>query len=375
MIHIWSKYRKEFVIYVIIFVVALIFPVISTVQRSFTIGYFQWNYVFNKWLEMVPYVLLLLVHVLFLIPLLFYHKRKGAYVIVTILLLALFYTYTNNYHRNHPPRYTDYRHKKELSTHGPRRGPYPQKPNIRMSGPVLIDTLIALLLLGCSISIRLTFKHFENAKKMEELEKAHMSQELAQLKAQVSPHFFMNSLNNIHGMVEIDPSKAQDMILELSGMMRYVLYENSSSMVPLSSEIEFLLNYIALMRVRYPEDRVSITNKFPDKEDVRHIFIPSLVLIIFIENSFKHGVDYRFHSYVNIEISTDGESLVLLCENSRYNLDVNSKVGGVGLTNIRKRLDLLYGDDYTLDIQDQGQKYCVTLIIPIRDENQMFSSR
>lgn len=375
MIHIWSKYRKEFVIYVIIFVVALIFPVISTVQRSFTIGYFQWNYVFNKWLEIIPYALLLLIHIFFLIPLMLHHRRKGAYILMTVILLVLFYIYTSNYHKNHPPRYTDHRHKMELSTHGPRRDHYPPKPSVRLSGPVIIDTLIALLLLGCSISIRLTFKHLEDAKKMEELEKAHISQELSQLKAQVSPHFFMNSLNNIHGMVEIDPSKAQNMILELSGMMRYVLYESSSSMIPLSKEIEFLQNYISLMRVRYPEERVLITCKFPRKEDVHNILIPTLILIIFIENSFKHGVNYKSRSYINFEISTDGESLMLLCENSRHEVDGNPKEGGVGLTNIRKRLDLLYGENYTLNIEEKGQKYCVTLIIPIRDENQMFSSR
>lgn len=235
----------------------------------------------------------------------------------------------------------------------------------------VMDTFIVVLLLGCSLAIKLMLRRYEDMHRMEQMERERLRQELAQLKAQVSPHFFMNSLNNIHGMIETDPAQAQEMILQLSGMMRYVLYEGGQTMIPLTREIDFLCNYLALMRVRYSEERVAIGYAFPDRADAASVCIPPLLFIIFVENAFKHGVDYRKRSFVDVEMSMGRGNVTLRCTNSMRSAEERDTPGGVGLTNLRKRLDILYGDRYTMQTSEKDNQYSVTLTIPYNDEHQM----
>ena len=171
----------------------------------------------------------------------------------------------------------------------------------------------------------------------------------------------MNTLNNIHALVDIDPEKAKDTIVELSKMMRYVLYEGNKQGVPLSREFEFIRHYVALMQLRYT-DKVKITLDIPDAVPDREI--PPLLLITFIENAFKHGITYQRQSFVNVSITIEGNRLHFICSNSKAETP-NQERGGVGLDNVRKRLDLIYPQQYTLDIDDQPQAYTAQLIIPL----------
>lgn len=389
-----GKHHKEYLLYAVLSGIAFLYPFLHVGERVLEGEPFQWSFVIQSWIDIIPFVVLLLVHLFLLLPLLFHKKDSVKYAISVIILLGAFFVYSDYYHQRKKDfwmariSYSQNR----ISTQSDRDGEMPPPPppqnngdiprkfgmrpyGFRIPGPVIIDTFIALLLLGCSLAIKLMFKHYENTRKMEELEKEHIRQELAQLKAQISPHFFMNSLNNIHGMVEIDPQKAQDMILELSGMMRYVLYESTSAMISLAKEIDFLCNYISLMRVRYTENRVAIQYSFPPKEDSVSIYIPPLIFIIFIENAFKHGVDYQNNSFVHIRMSLEDQELIMQCTNSLHHNEMNEKKGGVGLNNIRKRLDILYAENYTLNICEQENSFHVTLKIPTKNENQMYSSR
>ena len=121
---------------------------------------------------------------------------------------------------------------------------------------------------------------------MRLLEKENLNQQLEYLKYQINPHFFMNTLNNIHALVDIDPEKAKTTIVELSKMMRYLLYEGNNSLIPLHREVEFLRNYITLMKLRYT-DKVKIDTDIPVSLPDRRL--PPLLLITFVENAFKHG--------------------------------------------------------------------------------------
>jgi LytS/YehU family sensor histidine kinase len=196
---------------------------------------------------------------------------------------------------------------------------------------------------------------------LEKLEKENLEQQLEYLRYQINPHFFMNTLNNIHALIDIDPEKAQETVLELSKMMRYVLYEGDRQVVPLTKEMAFVHTYVKLMQLRYT-DKVRITLDLPTEVPDRTI--PPLVLISFIENAFKHGVSYQHESFIEVKMTVEGESLRFECRNSKADVP-NEEKGGVGLANVRKRLDLLYNHGYTLRIHDDADVYTVELNIPL----------
>ena len=172
----------------------------------------------------------------------------------------------------------------------------------------------------------------------------------------------MNTLNNIHALVDIDTGKAKSTIVELSKLMRYVLYEASNKTILLSREVQFLKNYIALMSLRYT-NKVSIKMDFP--AEVPEVQIPPLLFVSFVENAFKHGVSYRSESFIHVLMQLDeGNRLSFRCSNSN-NGSADEQHHGIGLENIRKRLRLLFGNDYTLSITEEEHKFDVLLIIPL----------
>lgn len=171
----------------------------------------------------------------------------------------------------------------------------------------------------------------------------------------------MNTLNNIHALVDIDPELAKTTIVELSKLMRFVLYEGSKPSVPLQREIAFVSNYIRLMRIRYADKvKIDITVEEPvPKNDV-----PPLITIAFVENAFKHGISYKNASFVDVRYTFAEGKMNFTCRNS--NNDVKSgEAGGVGLENVRRRLNLIYGDRHSLVIRDQNDIYEVELSVPL----------
>ena len=250
----------------------------------------------------------------------------------------------------------------EFFEKGPQRGPRKEHRTPLFFGQHdIISIVILIMMLGMNLGIKLYFRHAGDRKKMAELEHQNLEQQLEYLKYQINPHFFMNTLNNIHALVDIDPEKAKHTILELSKMMRFVLYEGNKQGVPLDREIAFLQNYITLMKLRYT-DKVRITVTTP--ECLPHKEVPPLMFITFVENAFKHGVSYRQESFIEIELKTDDTSLAFTCRNSRIPAS-EDKHGGVGLKNVKKRLDLIYGNDYKLEIIDDPEIYSVSLTIPL----------
>ena len=145
--------------------------------------------------------------------------------------------------------------------------------------------------------------------------------------------------------------------------MRYVLYEGNNKLTSLSREVQFLHNYVRLMSMRY-SDNVRISLDVP--EILPDSLLPPLLLVIFVENAFKHGISYRNKSFVEISLKPQADRLLFNCRNSRQQKpqDENMK-GGVGLSNVRRRLDLLFPGNYTLDIKEQEDTYTVYLDIPL----------
>ena len=205
----------------------------------------------------------------------------------------------------------------------------------------------------------------------ERLQRQNIQAEMYYLKHQINPHFLMNTLNNIHAMIDIDTEAAKQIVLQLSDMMRYVVYETGGNVIALREDLRFIKNYIELMRIRYT-DNVKVTYNYPLQLQ-RRVDVPPLIFIVFIENAFKHGVSYNSDSYINVDIAVDGEYVVGRFENS-VNDNSHKQRPGIGLENVRKRLDLIYGSSYFLSLEDDYKKYSVTLKIPALNGNQMHSN-
>ena len=227
---------------------------------------------------------------------------------------------------------------------------------------ILSQSMTSLLLSGFAIGLGVMEKLKQNEKKQNELEKEKLNSELAFLKNQVSPHFFFNTLNNIYSLIGIDGPTAQDSVLKLSKLMRYLLYESEHGETLMSHEIEFMNNYIDLMKLRLNskvELQIDFPAEFPD------FTIPPLLFVPFIENSFKHGISYRDRSFIHLQMKIDHKQIIFSSENSigkgGYTEDLQHS--GIGLENVKKRLSLLFPDNHELKIENKDTVFCVELSI------------
>ncbi|QMW05810.1 sensor histidine kinase [Spirosoma foliorum] len=208
-----------------------------------------------------------------------------------------------------------------------------------------------LLVLGISTSIAMLLKWQDDANLRISLEQAKTTSELSFLKAQINPHFFFNTLNNIYALTLIDTETAREAIHRLSRMMRYVLYETQSGTTLMSKELSFVSDYIQLMQLRLT-DKVSVTFNTPNP--LHDQPIAPMLLLPFVENAFKHGVSAMHPSRIHIAIEQEPNKLLLDVHNTLFvekapSLETGN---GIGLTNTRRRLDLLYPGQYELQINE-----------------------
>ena len=295
-------------------------------------------------------------------------KEILIHVILTVVLLALFGIWYANTISKAPHRI----HEKGLPSYirdgqrppGPGPGPAPSpkgKGPVPMRPEHMILFLGLVLTAGANMAVHSYFRTVRNKQKLQDLENENLSSQLESLRYQINPHFFMNTLNNIHALVDIDPEKAKESIEEFSKMMRIVLYEGASPTIPLQKEVEYLNHYISLMRLRYPQS-VKITTSFP--EDCAGISVPPLLMASFVENAFKHGISYEQDSFVHVSVVKEDGKLIFRCANSRIP-GSDPVQHGIGLENTRKRLNLLYGSNYTLNIDESEKVYDIFLILPL----------
>ena len=200
------------------------------------------------------------------------------------------------------------------------------------------------LVVAFAVGIRYAMRWNDMQLALKEEKQRNAEAELAWLKNQLNPHFLFNTLNNISSLVQIDQDTAQESIGQLSDLLRYTLYESNHELVPVEGEIEFMNNYIELMRLRCNElATVEVDLRIPPKP----MRIVPLLFISLIENAFKHGVNSRKPSFVRIRFKAEGDDLVFTCENTDHpKPDVNRSGSGIGLENLRRRLELAYPGRY-----------------------------
>ena len=175
----------------------------------------------------------------------------------------------------------------------------------------------------------------------------------------------MNTLNNIHALVDIDSERAKQTIIELSHLMRYILYETNQPTVSLRRELTFVRHFLKLMKLRFDES-VTLTYEEPDSAaSGLEVGIPPLLLLTFIENAFKHGISHREPSFIDIKMTFEDKQLHFHCANSNFSsVSMRAQQGGVGLENVKKRLQLIYPNNHTLHIVPTDQVFTVDLWIP-----------
>lgn len=202
---------------------------------------------------------------------------------------------------------------------------------------IIISILVNLMAIGIALSIRYVMRQSE--KKQHEVEA-----ELAWLKNQINPHFLFNTLNNISCLTQIDADEAQDAVMQLSDLLRYAMYETNKPLVALDGEVEFMRNYVELMRLRCNEmTRVSATFDVADGKTL----VAPLLFISLIENAFKHGTNSNAPATIDIRLEQRAGTIVFTCDNTNNPKPTKDRSGsGIGLENTRRRLDLLYPSRY-----------------------------
>ncbi|MFD2863247.1 sensor histidine kinase [Mucilaginibacter antarcticus] len=215
----------------------------------------------------------------------------------------------------------------------------------------------SILFVFLSIILKFSTDWFLNERIQRDLENQRLSAELAFLKSQINPHFLFNSLNSIYSLAYQHSENTPGAILKLSEIMRYMLYECNDNKVDLSKELQYLQNYIDLQKIRFGNN-AQIDYKI-DGEVTDQKIVP-LLLIAFIENAFKHGIGNDTQSPIIMVISIDKEHLQFYIENKKYTNNRDA-IGGIGLSNVKRRLDLLYPGKYNLQIRDEIDTYTCEL--------------
>ena len=388
-----NSLRNERLLYVAVWALIAVLPVVLELWRYANTSVFEWGIVIRWWLSMLPLMVAFLVNNHLLIPRFIMKRKWGSYILALLLTMVVCVvcqcavdnairrvTMENSLPDDHRHGFSPHRYGPQMppadslsfgQPHGHRppdhRPPLHRPPGHLPPRPFsfIFMLMFTALTIGRNVTVSLIFAYNRQQASRNELDNRRLQEELKYLKQQISPHFLMNVLNNIHEMAEEDVKEAQDMILELSYLMRYVLYEGENQTTTLVSECRFISSFIALMKRRYVEGMVQINVRVPE-QDSQDVTVPPLLFLPFIENAFKHGVSYTSPTIIDIQLYRLSDRLVFRCENSVPADRENISEPGVGLNNVKRRLQLLYDRDYSLDIQKDNYTYSVTLIIPGR---------
>jgi len=221
---------------------------------------------------------------------------------------------------------------------------------------------IMLVFLAASTAIKLFQQWIKDSQRINDLEKTTMHIELEQLKNQINPHFLFNMLNNASVLAQKNPQKASQLLISLSDLLRYQLYDSTRSRVLLIADIQFITDFLNLEKTR----RDNFEFRVHKKGDINGIQIPPLIYTTFVENAVKHNFDSENKSYVHINFELRDNELRFTCVNSKpLKIIIKNGLGGLGLVNVKRRLELLYPHKHLLEIIDDINIFTVHLNIKL----------
>ena len=264
---------------------------------------------------LAPAVLVYLLNFYVCVPLLWFRRRFWMFAIVNVMLITacnfhLLFTNINSMPDDYRAGYSSFQ---------------------------MIAVLVNLMAIGIALSIRYVMRQNEKKQKVVEAE-------LAWLKNQINPHFLFNTLNNISSLAQIDGDETQEAIMQLSDLLRYAMYETNKPKVALEGEVEFMRNYIELMKLRCNE-QTKVSSQFSILNS--QLEVAPLLFISLIENAFKHGMDSNAPATIDISLTEKDGTLVFVCDNTNNPKPTKDRSGsGIGLENTRRRMNLIYQDRY-----------------------------
>lgn len=299
-------------------------------------------------LHFLPDLVFVYLNLLVLIPRLLLQRKIWAYVLASTAALLLYSGYTFSY------------------------DPYICED---CGSPLTIffsyDLLDGMQLFAVVLGLRLMLEFMYHQARIADLQSANLQTELAYLKNQVSPHFLFNMLNSIAVLSEKYPEKVTPVIVKLSQVLRYQLYDSEKEQVALGHEIESLRNYLALEGMR--QNKMEVDFQVHGNPDA--VLLPPLLFLPFLENAVKHGVNARGESKISVRFDVQPGSLDFFVENAKPVHPSTHLEGGIGLKNIRRRLELLFPDKHRLEVENGAEKFRVKLRLTLNDVKSSVVSR
>jgi len=334
--------KKSVLVHIAVWAFLLLFPLLFYTPGD-TVSVL-WNRAIRASGSSVCYIILFYANYLWLVPKLYFNDKKKrfyainvAFIVAALVIVVMWWE--TSHHMIPEVRIPD---GFKATPPPPRKSLLPPPAQMLLFYNLISFTLTVVL----SVALRLSERTKQLENERHETERRHSEAELMNLRSQLNPHFLLNTLNNIYALISFDSEKAQHAVEELSKLLRYVLYENEGSFVPLYKEADFIRNYVELMKIRVTDNVKVTTNIDIDPNDSTPV--APLLFISLIENAFKHGISQSGQGYINILLKQDDGNITCSITNSNHPKKANDKSGsGIGLEQVARRLELLYRDKYT----------------------------
>jgi two-component system, LytTR family, sensor kinase len=349
-----TNYFKELLFHILFWCIILLYDAI-------TWGYIEHNYTKNIYVHIFllpPRILVGYVTGYLLIPKFLYTKRYVLFAISTIVFLIIGGIFNNIIHVFHIfPKYDP-----EILE---------AKPLLSL-GFILVPIWNLLPSTGILSAYLIVKRSFRLQKQSQALVKEKLAAELNYLRSQVHPHFLFNTLNNLYALTLKNAKETPTVVLKLSELLNYMLYESSMPFVPLEKELQSIKNYLALEQLRYGESLEVTINV---KGSVENVYITPLLLIPLVENCFKHGPEKGINDgWVDIDLTIKDQFFVLKIENSKSGISrnsVNEGREGIGLKNVKRRLELIYKNNFDMKVMDESDRFMVVLKLDLNVTNNV----
>ena len=295
-------------------------------------GNINWMAYIRHFAVPLSFMIVFYVNYFFLVPRYLFQNQSKRYIVYNIILLCIIGILL---------------HLWQSLTFDPSFENKPRRPGMPPGWLFFLRDMLSLVFtIGLGAAIRMSARWTQNEAARKEAERNRTEAELKNLRNQLNPHFLLNTLNNIYALIAFDSDKAQQAVQELSKLLRYVLYDNQQTYVPLCKEVDFIRNYIELMRIRLSAN-VQMSTQFDIRPNCQTLIAP-LIFISLIENAFKHGISPTEASFIHIHISENDQEVICEIRNSNFPKEVWDKSGsGVGLEQVSRRLEILYPGAYT----------------------------
>jgi len=328
-----------------LWLLAFLYPIFSLDDISNT------QYIVNRnWLSITSIFLVFYINYFVLVNQYFFKRKKLQFYIINILLITILFfliRFFLKWDAFNP------------SMNGQRIR------EVRSGEMATIQLILPMILsVGMCVGLKINTKWNKNQLVLQQVKQAQLNAEIKYLRYQVQPHFLFNTLNNIYALIDNSPIIAKESIHSLSKMMRYLLHDSSIKKVPLAKEIEFLERYIDLMLLRISSN-LELEKNFPVIN--QPIKIAPLLLVTFIENAFKHGIDAVQTSFIKIELKIDNDEIHYSVINSSFPEKEKVTNSGIGLINLKKRLELLYPNKFELLTKEENNLFRATLILNFKE--------